>query len=227
MPWTNVCKKCKAETPCGETCAHCGAKLTKTGERLATICPHVPVRDWFCWNRALRVALPVYVLVFLLFVLLEACTRGEAGVRRLFAEGFASVMLGLLALLALLVLGVLLLQGPEVIRTTLGKDGAEQLVYLRKPTPLRLLARGTSVGGIAALQSEGEPLPGYTLVQRRTLRWADVKRVGEWPERRILLLYCPAWWLGLHCAFPAQEYEEARDYIRKKCRLTRAKRKKK
>ena len=73
MPLANYCRKCKAEVPVGESCPYCGAKLTKTGERLSFGVSRAPWRDWFSWNRLLRVGLP-YVFWALVALFVYLCT---------------------------------------------------------------------------------------------------------------------------------------------------------
>ena len=223
----NYCKKCHVEVRRGDACPQCGARLTKAGECLTAYQPLRPVRDWFCWNRALRVTLPMLLLVFLLFVLIEAATRGEWGVRALLAGGFLEVMSGLLALALGLICFVLLLQGEEVVKTVLDKDGVRQWVYLPDSGKLRRLAHFVSAEALAALENETEAMRGYTLVQKRAVRWADIKRVGEWPEAGVLLLYRPRFWLFLPIRLSGEDYDEARAYIAKKCHTGTARKRKK
>ena len=63
MSIMNYCRKCKREVPPGEACPFCAGKLSKTNERLSFWMGRIPVRDWFAWNQALRVALPVLGIV--------------------------------------------------------------------------------------------------------------------------------------------------------------------
>ena len=35
MPLVNYCRKCRTETPLGESCPYCGGRLPKTGEQLS------------------------------------------------------------------------------------------------------------------------------------------------------------------------------------------------
>ena len=96
MPLANYCRKCKAEVPDGESCPYCGAKLTKTGERLSFGISRAPWRDWFCWNRLLRVGLPVWGISFLVISLAELCSGGTEALAGLFRRGFGLTMLWLL-----------------------------------------------------------------------------------------------------------------------------------
>ncbi len=222
MPWTGYCKKCGAETPVADTCAHCGAKLTKSAQRFSTYAVRTPVKDWFCWNSALRVTLPVYALVVAVFLLLEACTHGITGIRALLAGSFPSLMLALLAGLTLLIFLALLAQGQEVVKTVLDKDGARQWCYVRRPSWLRLTARLAGKDTLAALREQADALDGYSAVRQRGLLWTDCRRVREWPEERVLLLYRPRGWTCLSVRLSADEYGEALAYMQKKCHIKAA-----
>ena len=62
MPLVNYCRKCRTETPLGESCPYCGGRLPKTGEQLSFGIIRNPVTDWFSWNDVLRVALPAWLV---------------------------------------------------------------------------------------------------------------------------------------------------------------------
>ena len=66
MPLVNYCRKCRAETPLGESCPYCGGKLAQTGEQISFGLVRRPEREWFSWNNVLRIALPVLALVFVM-----------------------------------------------------------------------------------------------------------------------------------------------------------------
>ena len=71
MPLVNYCKKCKAETPLGESCPYCGGKLAQTGEQISFGVMCRPEKEWFAWNNLLRIVLPVWLLVFVIVVAAE------------------------------------------------------------------------------------------------------------------------------------------------------------
>jgi len=76
MPLVNYCRKCKAETPLGESCPYCGGKLAQTGEQISFGLMRRPEREWFAWNGVLRIALPVLLLVFVIVVAAETAAAG-------------------------------------------------------------------------------------------------------------------------------------------------------
>jgi len=123
MPLANYCRKCRAETPAGESCPYCGGKLTKAGERLSFGVSRAPWRDWFCWNRLLRVGLPVWALSFLLIALAEFCSGGTPALAGLFRRGFGLTMLWLLGGMLALFWALLFCQGQEKVHYLLDKDG--------------------------------------------------------------------------------------------------------
>ena len=223
MAITNYCKKCRAETSCGDICPRCGAKLTKAGERTVLSVERLPVADWFAWNGILRIVVPVIGLVLLIAVLLEGWTEGARGVQAVFVQGFFWTVMGAFAILLLVTLCVLLLQGRETVRYVLDGKGAHAYAYIRRVQTAPLLARFTTRGAVAALQAEApeEAIDDLTLVRRADVSWAQVKRACFWPETGTILLYCPRYWLALSLRCAEPEYLEAEAIIRK--RLSRVK----
>ena len=216
MPWLNFCKKCKMEVLSGEQCPHCAGKLTKTGERLSFGLVRTPVRDWFAWNQVLRVALPALALVAAATLILEGMLSGGRGIRALFLQGFWGSLAGVLAVMLLGMLVLLALQGKEVVRFVLDKDGVHAYTYLHEPTTLQLYTRFLTWPAAEKLQREELRMEGYFLVKRVELLWADVKRARLWPENGRILLFNPTWWQAVAVACPAQEYGEAEAFLRKK-----------
>ena len=80
MPLVNYCRKCRTETPLGESCPYCGGKLAKTGEQLSFGIIRTPVTDWFSWNDVLRVMLPAWLVALVAVLAAEASATGAAGV---------------------------------------------------------------------------------------------------------------------------------------------------
>lgn len=218
MPITNYCKRCKAETPAGELCPRCGAKLTRAGERLAFEVTRTPATDWFCWNAMLRVVVPVIGLVLLATVAIEAAAEGARGVVAVFSQGFFWTLLLALGALLLMTLALLALQGPERVRYQLDAKGAHAAVYVRAGRPLALYARLTTPETAQALQAEApEHLPeGWLYLRSTHVAWPAVRRARTWPETRTLLLYAPAFWLALAIRCDAATFAEAEAYIQKK-----------
>ena len=216
MAWVNWCKKCKAEVPQGESCPYCGAKLTKTGERLSLGSERVPVRDWFAWNAILRVIVPVLGLVLLLTVVLEAILEGAAGVQAVFVQGFFGTLLAALGIILLVVLALLLLQGRESVHDVLDAHGVHQYVYLRQPSAVQLYARLLTPTAVAAIDAGEQAIDGLTLIRATHLTWADVKRVRFWLETNTILFYRPKYWQAMAVRCSPDEYEAAEMLARKK-----------
>ena len=105
MPLVNYCRKCRTETPLGESCPYCGGRLPKTGEQLSFGIIRTPVTDWFSWNDVLRVALPAWLVALGAVLAAEASATGAAGVAALFQQGILWVRLGVLAGMLLALLG--------------------------------------------------------------------------------------------------------------------------
>lgn len=216
MPLVNYCRKCKTETPPGEACAYCGGKLAKSGERLSFGVVRTPVKDWFEWNRILRVGLPVLALVFVMVVLGELSASGVEGLIALFRQGFMTAMLemlgGLLALTGLL----LWLQGPEKVHYVLNKDGVRACVYLREGDPLPLYARFLSKRALETLAVGEDGLPDLMLIRRVNIPWQALKRVRVWREGSVVLFFRPAYWQALAMRCPPGELASAEAYVRAK-----------
>lgn len=225
MPLMSYCKKCKMEVPPQSLCPHCGGKLTKSAQRLSWMYERRPVTDWFAWNGVLRIAIPVFLLVFVATVLAEAAADGAAGVILIFTQGFFWQMMQLLGVLLLATLLVLWLQGKEALYYVIDSKGVSRYTYLYHPSRLQLYAHLISGQQMEALQSKlPQPTPeGAVCVQFYALNWQDAERAKYWPETHTLLLYKPFWWqaICLHCT--ETEYTEAETMIRTK--LTRKKRK--
>lgn len=217
MPYSNYCKKCNAETPVSESCPRCGTKLTRAGERLSLTVERVPVRDWFSWNTMLRVVVPVIGVVLLATVLAEAIAEGGQGVQAVFVQGFFWTLLGALGLMLLFTLVLLSLQGRETVRYVLDGKGAHAYVYVKGTSAVPLYARLTTPQAAAALQQDApEPMAGYHFVRRVDIAWAQVRRVGFWPETHTILLYQPSFWLALCIRAGQGVYAEAEAHVRKK-----------
>lgn len=216
MPWLNYCKKCKAEVPVGEYCPLCSGKLTKAGERLSFGMVRTPVRDWFSWNQALRIALPTLLLVAAVTLLIEGSVSGGRGIQALFLQGFFWTLIGLLGLMLLVMLLALLLQGKERVHFVLDRDGVHAYTYLDHPTTVRLYARFLTWASAEAMQEQETAMSGFLLVKRVDLLWSDVKRVRCWREDRRILFFRPTWWQALWITCMAEEYTEAEAFVRKK-----------
>ena len=218
MPLRNYCKKCAMEVPPGESCAHCGAKLTKTGERLSFERQCIPARDWFSWNQILRVSVPVVALVLLTTILLEGVAEGSQGIRNVFLQGFFWTMTGALGLFLAVTFALLSLQGSEKVRYVLDAKGAHVYTCLHQPGRIRLYARLTTPAAVESLQADRteNASDGWTTVRRVDLPWSAVRRVRLWAETGTLLLYHPVWWQAVCIRCSDQDYEDALAYLQKK-----------
>lgn len=215
MPLVNYCRKCKAETPLGETCPYCGGKLSQTGRQISFGAVRVPVKDWFAWNSMLRVALPVLGLVFAAALLAEGASTGLMGVAALLKQGFFWRMMGLLVLVLALCWLILRLQGPEKVHYVLDKQGVHVRTYLVSPGPVQLYARMLTPQAAEALAAADDrpPLEGLTLVRRVTLPWTAVRRMRVWRECATLLFYHPRFWLAAAVRCPVEDFAQAEEMV--------------
>ena len=103
MALSCYCKKCKMDVPAGQVCAACGSPLAPSSRRSAWCVDHHPVRDWMCWNAAMRIILPVMFLVLFLVLTLETLTGGTPAVEALLRGSFLLTMLAILLVVCFLV----------------------------------------------------------------------------------------------------------------------------
>ncbi|MBE5778746.1 MAG: hypothetical protein E7331_05350 [Clostridiales bacterium] len=223
MPYANYCRKCKTETPPGESCPYCGGKLTKTGQRLSFGVTRTPLTDWFCWNEYLRLGLPVIVTIFLISVITELISGGIPALSRLFAGGFTLSILMMVAGLLLLIFLLLFLQGPEKVHYILTKDCVRALTYLEPEAVLPMYARFVTTQQAQALETTDDVLPGYRLIRQAELPWNSLSRVRLWREGGVMLFYRPGWWQALSVNVPMEEWEEAEAFVRSKLKRQKAK----
>lgn len=215
MPLVNYCRKCRTETPLGESCPYCGGRLSKTGEQLSFGIIRNPVTDWFSWNDVLRVMLPAWLVALVAVLAAEASATGAAGVTALLRQGFLWVMLGLLAGMLAALLALMLLRGPERVHFVMDRAGVHARVYVPQGCgALRLYARFTTPEAVERLAAGDDrpPLEGLTLVRRVTLPWESIRRVRVWREGATVLFFHPRYWqvLAMRCPLadlpPAEEY---------------------
>lgn len=218
MPLVNYCRKCRAETPLGETCPYCGGKLSQTSEQISFGLLQRPEKEWFAWNNLLRVAMPVWVLVVVFIVAAEGTAAGAEGVIALIQGGFLRTMLGLLAAVLAGIWLVLRLQGAESVHVVLDKQGVQVRTYVQEGSNVPLYARFLSEQAIDKLASEDErpALEGLTLVRRISLPWNQIRRVRIWREGSTILFFRPLFWQAAAVHVPVTELEQAEEYVRKK-----------
>ena len=214
MAITSYCKKCGQDVPRGDVCPQCGARLPKTSARVVWSLEHRPVRDWMCWNAALRIMAPAAAAVLLLILLLEALAGGWQAAERLLEQGllltWATLSTAALAVLWL----VLLAQGADVVDCVVDSKGVHVTTYLENPTTLSLLARLRS----PALMREAVAGPAGSMVQMQTreVSWREISRVQLWPDKAMILFYAPAWWMRLALPCSAFQYASVLEFMRDK-----------
>ncbi|MBQ8150938.1 MAG: hypothetical protein IJ041_10525 [Clostridia bacterium] len=216
MPLVQYCKKCKTEVPLGESCVHCGGKLTKSNEMISFGVARTPVREWFCWNEWLRIILLLLGGMMLLVLLIETAAGGFGAARELLLGGLLGTMLILLAAALLLCYVLLRLQGGERIHYVLDKQGVHAWHYLNEADPVRLYARLLSPDSVARLAQDDHALPGLTLIRSQFIPWNEIRRVRIWRENAVLLLYRPNWWLTMFVNCPINEMEAVEKMLRLK-----------
>lgn len=225
MPLGNYCKKCRVEVPNGETCPHCGARLTRAGTRLSCRMDRTPATDWFSWNEVLRVAVPVITLVLLASIAAEGVTEGVPGITNLFLQGFFGTLLTVMGAVLAATFLLFIAQGRETVRYVLDQKGAHVYVYLHKPKAVRLYARFTTPEAVGSLQSKNPIENGFTFIRETSIPWSEVKRAQFWPETATCLLYRPYWWQAMRVCCPLNEYPEMEAFIRTKIARNRRKKK--
>ncbi len=218
MPLVNYCRKCRAETPLGESCPYCGGKLSQTGEMISFGLMRRPVRDWFAWNNLLRVALPVWLMVFVIVLAAESAVTGAAGVEKLLTGGFLRTMIMLLIGIVLAIGVLLRLQGAESVHVILDKQGVQARTYVQAGDPMALYSRFLTEQAAEKLAADDErpELEGLTLVRRISVPWNGISRVRIWREGGTILFFRPTFWQATYAQVPISDLEEAENYVRKK-----------
>lgn len=209
MAITIYCKACEKDVPEGEHCPFCGGALKASGRHVVWSMAHYPVLDWLKWNEAGRILLPAYGVLGFLLLMLEAASRGAKGVEGMLSGGF---LVGGMTLLVLTILGVgtvLLLQGRDVVDVEVDSKGVHHRVYLPQPTALKLLFRLKPL----SMMAQGAPI---LLISQRDVPWRDVARVQLWPEKTMVLLYAPFWYLRLGIQCDPFQYEDVLFMAREK-----------
>lgn len=211
LPLTSYCKKCGRDVPVCDRCPDCGAKLPAGAVRLAWCVEHTPVKDWMCWNAVMRIVLPVLGVTLGLTIGLEALLGGLNGLTLLLAGGLLPTVLGLLAGLLALLLLVFILQGDDLQDCVIDSTGFHVQLYLPAPTPLKLLLRLRSPKLVADADESG-----LLLLSSREIGWKEIRRVQLWPEKTMLLVYAPRWWMRLWVPCTPFTWDDALTFIRNK-----------
>lgn len=211
MPLTSYCKRCGRDVPVRDRCPDCGGKLPASTVRLAWCVDHTPVKDWMCWNAVMRIVLPVVGMTLLLTFVLEALLGGMNGVAMLLSGALVPTLLGLtLGGLAVLLL-VFMLQGDDLLDCVIDSSGLHVQQYLPNPTPLKLAMRLRSPKMMAERDESG-----LLLLASQEITWKEIRRVQLWPEKTLILLYAPRWWLRLSVPCTPFTWEDALTFIRDK-----------
>lgn len=216
MPLVQYCKKCKTEVPLGESCTYCGSKLAKTGEILSFGVVRMPVREWFCWNNLLRIALPALGGMMGMALLFEWATGGAAAVERMLLSGFLGTMLILLGIVLLVCYVLLRLQGGERIHYVLDRQGIHAWTYLKNPSPVQLYTRLITPELLEKMSQDDHALPDFTLVRSQSIAWKEIQRIRLWRENAVLLVYRPNWWQAMFVNCPIEEMEAVEKMVRSK-----------
>lgn len=218
MPLVNYCKKCKAETPVGDSCPYCGAKLTQTGEQISFGTVHLPQKDWFAWNQLLRIVLPVVFLVLVAVTAAEGAASGMQAMIDLLKGGFLRAIVVLLVVTTAAIWLLFRLQGAEKIHVVMDKQGICMRTYVQQGSKTSLYARFMSEQAAEKLAQEDDrpELEGLTLVKKTALAWNDVARVTFWYEECAILFYRPSFWQAAAVRVPVEEMEAAEEFVRKK-----------
>lgn len=214
MALTAYCKKCGMEVEPGEVCVRCGSRLGKNAAHAVWCVERHPVADWMSWNAVMRVLLPAALAVALLVVLAEGLAGGINAVEMLFRSGFPVILLILLAVILLLVFIALLLQGKELADYVMDSRGIHETRYLPNPTVLKLLARLKSPALLRQADRSGKV--SVLKLAEKDIAWKDVARVQLWPEKCMVLIYAPRWWLRLAVVCTPFSWEDAMEFIRGK-----------
>lgn len=210
-PLTSYCKKCGQDVPVASFCPNCRAKLAANTVRLAWCVDHHPVRDWMCWNAVMRLLLPVLGATLVLVILLEGILGGLEGLALLLGGGLTVTLLGMMGMLLAVMLLVFILQGDDLLDCVMDSRGIHVQQYLPEPTAMKLLLRGRSP---RLLDTLGED--NLLLISSREIAWKDIQRVQLWPEKTMILLYAPRWWMRVSLPCTPFTWADALDLIKEK-----------
>ena len=208
MAITAYCKKCARDVPVGENCSFCGAKLTATSVHTAWQTERLPVKDWMCWNRIMRLVLPGGMGILLLILFAEWISGGAGATVRLLNAGLIRTVLILLGAIALMTFVLLWLRGWETVETVVDGRGIHVTTRVPGPTKLRMLARFRSPA-----EAETAEAP---VVRLEEIAWKDVTRVQLWPEKCMVLFYAPKAWLRVSIVCTPYTWEDTLTMIRTK-----------
>lgn len=203
MALTAYCKKCGREMQPGGVCPVCGGKLSPAHAFWRVT--QRPVRSWISWNTPMRLILPCAGMILLALLLAEVFQGGPDALGAFLAGPVPRALLWLLAGVTLTVGLVLLLQGRHTCEVSADKSGVTVRVLLSNPGVLRLLAHFRSP---RLMEDRSLRMEYGLLLEERRMAWKDVRRVQLWPEKGLVLLYAPRWWLRLAVPCDADGWQE-------------------
>lgn len=208
MAITAYCKKCARDVPVGENCSLCGAKLTAISVHTAWQTERLPVKDWMCWNRIMRLVLPGGLGILGLILIAEWISGGAGATVRLLEAGLIRILLILLGSIVLVTFLLLWLRGWETQDTVVDGRGIHVTTRVSEPTKIRMLARFKSP---AEAETKDPPV-----VRLEEIAWKDVKRVQLWSEKCTVLFYAPKAWLRVSIVCTPYTWDDTMTMIRTK-----------
>ena len=211
MARTAYCKRCNREVDAGEMCPFCGTRLGRNAAHAAWCAERTPVKDWMYWNSVMRLLLPGALVIVILVLLLEGIAGGPAAVEKMLSSAFLPVLGILTATVLAVVFLILLLQGRELSDFVVDSRGIQETRWLPDPTPLKLILRLKA----PKMPPEDGEAQVVKLGERR-IAWKDVTRVQLWPEKCMVLIYAPSWWLRIPVVCTPFTWDDTMDYIREK-----------
>ena len=211
MARTAYCKRCNREVDAGEMCPFCGTRLGKNAAHAAWCAERTPVKDWMYWNSVMRLLLPGALVIVILVLLLEGIAGGPGAVEKMLSSAFLPVLGILTATVLAVVFLILLLQGRELSDFVVDSRGIQETRWLPDPTPLKLILRLKA----PKMPPEDGEAQVVKLGERR-IAWKDVTRVQLWPEKCMVLIYAPSWWLRIPVVCTPFTWDDTMDYIREK-----------
>ena len=211
MARTAYCKRCNREVDAGEMCPFCGTRLGRNAAHAAWCAERTPVKDWMYWNSVMRLLLPGALVIVILVLLLEGIAGGPGAVEKMLSSAFLPVLGILTATVLAVVFLILLLQGRELSDFVVDSRGIQETRWLPDPTPLKLILRLKA----PKMPPEDGEAQVVKLGERR-IAWKDVTRVQLWPEKCMVLIYAPSWWLRIPVVCTPFTWDDTMDYIREK-----------
>lgn len=161
-----------------------------------------------CWNAVMRLLLPVVGATLGLLLLLEGIAGGMNGIAAMLSGGLIVALLGIMGFVLTAMLLVFILQGEDLQDCVIDSRGIHVQTYLPEPTAMKLLMRGKT-----ARMHHGESM---LLVGQKEIAWKDIARVQLWPEKTMILLYAPKWWMRVALPCTPFTWEDALSFIREK-----------